>query len=75
MINVYYICVIYKWSIIQWYKAELLAQRTRVRFPTWALEIAEIIFVVFPAYPTVWTVYVSGYGDMKLCLGAIHRVH
>ena len=31
-------------------------QRFLVRFLAWALENSDILFVVFPAYPTVWTV-------------------
>ena len=40
-----------------------------------SLEISEILFTVFPAYPTVGTVRVLVKGARKLCIGSIHRAH
>ena len=41
----------YYWQIKIWH----IQRKT-----AWALGISEILFVVFPAYPTVWNVWVSG---------------
>ena len=47
-------------------------QGTRVQSPTLALEISEILFVVYSAYRTVWTVCVLVKGARKLYICAIH---